>query len=115
MLRVDDLGASMMKKKGDGPFSKAIRAAGLGLVKSVPPLMKTISVLGTGAFDGYKALTVLDSPNEGITYCIQYHTDTVERYSDFYYKHLENIHKTHNAQFEERFALFHTLMEEIEL
>ena len=73
------------------------------------------SILATGAFDSFKALTVLDSPNEGITYCIQYQTDSVERYSDFYYKHLETIHKAHNAQFEERFALFHTLMEEIDL
>ena len=72
------------------------------------------SILATGAFDSYKVLTVLDSPNEGITYCIQYHTDTIERYSDFYYKHMEQLHKTHNAQFEERFALFHTLMETVE-
>lgn len=72
------------------------------------------AVMGTGAFDGYKIMTVLDSPNEGITYCIQYHSDTIERYSDFYYKHMDQIHKTHNAQFEERFALFHTLMETVE-
>lgn len=72
------------------------------------------AVMGTGAFDGYKILTVLDSPNEGITYCIQYHSDAIARYSDFYYKHMDNIHKTHNAQFEERFALFHTLMETVE-
>jgi hypothetical protein len=73
------------------------------------------SVLGTGAFDGYKMYTILDSPNEGITYCLQFTTDTVERYSDFYYKHLENIHAAHNKQFEERFALFHTLMESVEI
>ena len=73
------------------------------------------SILATGAFDSYKALTVLDSPNEGITYCIQYQTDTVERYSDFYYKEMERIHQAHNVQFEERFALFHTLMETIDL
>jgi hypothetical protein len=72
------------------------------------------SILATGDFDSYKVLTVLDSPNEGITYCIQYYTDTVERYSDFYYKHMDQLHKTHNAQFEERFALFHTLMETVE-
>ncbi len=72
------------------------------------------SILATGAFDSYKVLTVLDSPNEGITYCFQYHTDTVERYSDFYYKHMDQLHQTHNAQFEERFALFHTLMETVD-
>jgi uncharacterized protein DUF4286 len=72
------------------------------------------SIFATGNFDSYKILTVLDSPNEGITYCIQYTTDTLERYSDFYYKHLEKIHEIHNKQFEERFALFHTLMEEVD-
>ena len=72
------------------------------------------AVMGTGAFDGYKIMTVLDSPNEGVTYCIQYHSDAIERYSDFYYKHMEQIHKTHNTQFEEQFALFHTLMETVE-
>jgi hypothetical protein len=72
------------------------------------------AILATGAFDSYQVLTVLDSPNEGITYCFQYQTDTVERYSDFYYKHMETLHKAHNAQFEERFALFHTLMETID-
>ncbi|HVV56177.1 MAG TPA: DUF4286 family protein [Mucilaginibacter sp.] len=71
-------------------------------------------VMATGDFDSYKALTVLDSPNEGITYCIQYMTDKIERYSDFYYKHLEKLHDAHNKQFEERFALFHTLMETVD-
>lgn len=73
------------------------------------------AVLGTGAFDSYKLLFIMDSPNEGVTYCLQFHTDTVERYSDFHYKHMDAIHSKHNAQFEERFALFHTLMEEVEL
>ncbi|HWD86483.1 MAG TPA: DUF4286 family protein [Mucilaginibacter sp.] len=73
------------------------------------------SVLGTGSFDGYKLYTVLDSPNEGITYCLQFQTTSVERYSDFYYKQMEAIHAAHNVRFEERFALFHTLMEGVDL
>ena len=73
------------------------------------------AVLATGAFDGYKMFTILDSPNEGITFCLQFHTDAVERYSDFHYKHLEDLHAAHNKQFEERFALFHTLMESVDL
>ncbi len=73
------------------------------------------AILATGAFDGYKVLTVLDSPNEGITYCFQYHTDTVLKdTATFYYKHMENCTKPHNAQFEERFVLFHTLMETVD-
>jgi hypothetical protein len=72
------------------------------------------SIMALGTFDSYKVLTVLDSPNEGVTYCIQYYTDAVERYSEFYYKHMEQLHQDHNKQFEERFALFHTLMETVE-
>jgi len=73
------------------------------------------AILATGAFDSHKVLNVLDSPNEGVTYCLQFQTDKVERYSDFYYKHVEEIHANHNKNFEERFALFHTVMEEVEL
>ena len=73
------------------------------------------SVLATGHFDGYTLYTILDSPNEGITYCLQFQTDNVERYSEFYYKHMEGIHAEHNKQFEERFALFYTIMETVDL
>jgi hypothetical protein len=72
------------------------------------------AVMKTGSFDSYKMLTVLDSPNEGVTYCIQYTTNAIERYSDFYYKHLQSLHDLHNKQFENQFVLFHTLMETIE-
>jgi len=72
------------------------------------------AVKATGCFnDDHQMLTVLDSPNEGITYCIQYTTDAIERYSEFYYKHINQLHENHNKQFEGRFALFHTLMETV--
>jgi hypothetical protein len=72
------------------------------------------AIMGTGFFDSYKVMTVLDSPNEGITYCFQYFTDSIERYSPFYYKHREKFHQLHNAQFEEQFVLFTTLMETVD-
>jgi hypothetical protein len=72
------------------------------------------SVMATGSFDAYHILTVLDSPNEGVTYCIQYTTDSIERYSQFYYHHLPALHERHNQQFENQFVLFHTLMETVE-
>ena len=72
------------------------------------------AVLATGSFDKHTILTVLDSPNEGVTYCIQYSSDNIERYSHFYYKHLKELHERHNARFENQFALFHTLMETVE-
>ena len=72
------------------------------------------AILGTGFFDSYKVMTVLDSPNEGITYCFQYYTDSIERYSPFYYTHREKFHQLHNAQFENQFVLFTTLMETVD-
>lgn len=72
------------------------------------------AIMGTGFFDSYKVMTVLDSPNEGITYCFQYLTDSIERYSPFYYKHREKFHNAHNAQFENQFVLFTTLMETLD-
>jgi Domain of unknown function (DUF4286) len=72
------------------------------------------AIMGTGYFDSYKVMTVLDSPNEGITYCFQYYTDSIERYSPFYYKEREKFHQLHNEQFENQFVLFTTLMETID-
>lgn len=49
IVKLDDIGLKMAEKKGDGPFAKATRAMGRGLVKAVPWLMKGISILGTAA------------------------------------------------------------------
>lgn len=72
------------------------------------------AVMETGVFDSYKILTVLDSPNEGITYCLQYFTDTVERYSGFHYNEKQKLHDIIAQTFEERYVLFTTLMETVE-
>ncbi len=71
------------------------------------------AVMKTGWFSDHKILTVLDSPNEGVTFCIQYAADSIENYSQFYYRHMPALHEKHNKQFEEQFALFHTLMETV--
>jgi len=49
LLKIDDAGAWLAKREGDGMMAKAARGMGRALVKSVPPLMKTISVVGTAA------------------------------------------------------------------
>ncbi len=49
LVKLDDLGAWLAKREGDSTFKKVTRGIGKALGKSVPPLMKTISVLGTGA------------------------------------------------------------------
>lgn len=49
LVKLDDIGLHMQKKKGDGLFDKAVRGIGKGIVQTVPWLMKGISVLGTAA------------------------------------------------------------------
>ena len=71
------------------------------------------AVMKTGYFESYKILTVLDSPNEGITYCIQFMTDTIEKYKFFKQQHLHYFHQLHNNRFENKFVLFNTLMQEV--
>ncbi|WDF54912.1 DUF4286 family protein [Mucilaginibacter sp. KACC 22063] len=69
--------------------------------------------LATKDFDSYQILRVLNSPNEGVTYCIQYFTDDIEKYEHFMLYHLNPLHIAHNQAFENRFVLFNTLMEKI--
>jgi len=72
------------------------------------------AVLGTGWFTGHRILTVLDSPNEGITYCIQYHSESVDTYSNFHYRHMPGLHEKHNSVWENQFVLFTTVMETVD-
>lgn len=79
--------------------------------------MQTIqipAIMQTGWFNAYKILTVLDSPNEGATYCVQFIADTVEKYGYFRDQHLQNFHQQHNQQFEHKFVLFNSLMQLID-
>ena len=71
------------------------------------------AVLKTGNFESSKILRVLNSPNEGITYCIQFLTDDVTKYEDFMLYHLNPLAIEHNRVFENRFVVFNTLMEQI--
>ncbi|GAB3919973.1 DUF4286 family protein [Mucilaginibacter myungsuensis] len=73
----------------------------------IPAIMKY------GWFNTYKILTILDSPNEGVTYCVQFTTDKLSNYDFFKRQHLQNFHLKHNAKFENKFVLFNTVMQEV--
>jgi predicted DNA repair protein MutK len=49
IIKLEDIGAAMMGKQGNGIFAKATRGLGKALKKSAPPLVKTIGVIGTVA------------------------------------------------------------------
>lgn len=76
--------------------------------EQIPAIMKT------GWFNSYKILSVLDSPNEGVTYCVQFITDKEGNYTYFRNKHSNWFHQLHNQKFENRFVLFNTLMQLID-
>jgi len=40
-------------------------------------------VLATGMFVSNRLLKVVDSPNEGVTYCAQYIAETLENYNEY--------------------------------
>ena len=71
------------------------------------------AAMSTGYFTEYKILEVLDSPNEGVTYCIQFITDDIAKYHLFKERHLHHLHTRHHQEFENRYVLFNTLMKKI--
>ncbi|PJJ80191.1 DUF4286 family protein [Mucilaginibacter auburnensis] len=70
-------------------------------------------VMATGHFNRYTILNVLDSPNEGVTYCVQYFADSREHYKRFAEQHLQALQAIHYQQFENQFVLFNTLMQTV--
>jgi len=72
------------------------------------------TVMDTGFFSSYQVLNVIDSPNEGVTYCVQYHTESLEKFDQFYTQHLHHLQAIQNEQFENQFVLFNTLMQTVD-
>ena len=72
------------------------------------------AVMATGYFHSYRVMNIIDSPNEGVTTCVQYNTGTTKNYHKFYDEHLHQLHNIHNQRYENKFVLFNTLMEVID-
>lgn len=71
-------------------------------------------VMNTGYFASNRLLKVIDSPNEGITYCVQYIADNQDQLNEFKQKHAANLHSKLPEQFLNKFVLFDTTMEYID-
>src|ERR1700679_4312063 len=72
------------------------------------------AVMATGYFNSYQVLNVIDSPNEGVTYCVQYQTESMEKFNQFYSNHLHRLQAIQNQEFENQFVLFNTLMQTVD-
>lgn len=70
-------------------------------------------VMATGHFNRYTILNVLDSPNDGVTYCVQYFADSRNDYNLFAKNHQQKLQALHLQQFENQFVLFNTLMQTV--
>ncbi|HEY9561984.1 MAG TPA: DUF4286 family protein [Anseongella sp.] len=74
----------------------------------LPELMKT------GIFSSCKLCRLVDSPNEGITYSIQYFCDSMQNYQRFQKEQSERFRDMHAEKFNKSSVSFETLMEVIE-
>jgi hypothetical protein len=70
-------------------------------------------VLATGLFVTNRLLKVIDSPNEGITYCSQYVAQTMEDYDNYQARFAPALQEDLNIRFKDKFVAFRTLMEYI--
>ena len=68
-------------------------------------------VMATGKFVSNRLLKVVDSPNEGVTYCAQYVLENEEDYQDYQDHYAPALQADLQAKFENRFVAFRTLME----
>lgn len=69
------------------------------------------TVMDTGCFVSHRMLKVLDSPNEGITYCIQYIADSLEKYTEYKNRHASSLQADFPEEFADKFVSFRTIME----
>ena len=68
-------------------------------------------VMATDKFVSNRMLKVLDSPNEGVTYCIQYVAENLTAYNDYQQNFAPKLQADLQSKFENRLVTFRTLME----
>lgn len=68
-------------------------------------------VMATGMFVSNRLLKVVDSPNEGVTYCTQYVADSLENYNQYQEVFAPALQADLNEKFKNRFVAYRSLME----
>lgn len=68
-------------------------------------------VMGTGKFVSNRLLKVLDSPNEGVTYCAQYIAETEASYNEYKAQYAPALQAKLQVKFENKVLAFRTLMQ----
>jgi hypothetical protein len=68
-------------------------------------------VMATGMFISNRLLKVVDSPNEGVTYCAQYVAETLDHYNKYQEVFAPALQEDLNEKFKNRFVAYRSLME----
>ncbi|MDQ0969394.1 DUF4286 family protein [Pedobacter sp. 22163] len=68
-------------------------------------------VMATGMFISNRLLKVVDSPNEGITYCAQYVAETLDHYNKYQEVFAPALQAELNERYKNRFVAYRSLME----
>lgn len=70
-------------------------------------------IMQTGLFVSYRLLKVIDSPNEGVTYCAQYIAENMDNYLEYKDKYAPTLQDSVNENFKNQQVSFTSLMEYI--
>lgn len=71
-------------------------------------------MMNTGLFSDYRLARLLEQDeSEGVTFVIQYHSDSIENYQSYVNEHAQLMRKKGLDKFGNRFAAFRTVMEVI--
>jgi hypothetical protein len=71
-------------------------------------------VMSSGKFVSNRLLKVVDSPNEGVTYCAQYVAENMGEYVDYQENYGPAMQLELSEKFGEQIVAFRTLMEYID-
>ncbi len=72
-------------------------------------------VMATNCFVSNRMLKVLDSPNEGVTYCMQYVAESKGAYEQYQSNFAPALQAAALKRFENKFVAFRSLMEYINI
>lgn len=71
-------------------------------------------VMLTGIFTKNSILKVVDSPNEGHTYCFQYHCASMSDYQTYQQKYAPALQADHTQRYQNKFVAYRSIMEVVE-
>jgi len=70
-------------------------------------------IMDTGMFVSNRLLRVLESPNEGVTFCTQYVVQTMEDYTNYRENFEPALQHELDIKFKDKYVSFRTIMEYI--